>query len=285
MKGDAAHGKELFTKSCANCHRLNGVGNEVGPDLAALAGRSAEYLLVQILDPNRAVEARYVNYLLETKTGLSLTGVLLNETSTSVTIVGTDGKPQTILRTNLESLTSTGRSAMPDGLEKDLKHQDMADVLAYLRSVKSTAKPKEFAGNKSAIIKLAQDGELLLAATNAEIFGPTLVFEVQYQNLGFWSSADDVAIWTVTLPKAGKYEVWLDWACANDSAGNSFVLESDAGKLRSKVAGTGTWDVYKHAKIGTLEVPAGEQRITMRADGKIAGALIDLRFIRLVPAK
>ncbi len=275
----------MFTKSCANCHRLNGLGNEVGPDLAALAGRSAEYLLVQILDPNRAVEARYVNYLLETKNGLSLTGVLLNETSTSVTIVGTDGKPQTILRNNLEALSSTGRSAMPDGIEKDLKHQDMADVLAYVRSAKSTAKPKEFAGNKPAAIQPAGDGELRLLATNAEIHGPTLVYEAQYQNLGFWSSADDVAIWTVVLPKAGKYEVWFDWACANDSAGNFFVLESDAGKLHSKVAGTGAWDIYKHAKIGTLQIPAGEQRISMRSEGKIAGALIDLKSIRLVPIK
>ena len=158
LKGDAGRGKESFAKSCSNCHRLNGVGNEVGPDLAALAGRSVEYLLVQVLDPNRAVEARYVNYLLETKGGVSLTGVLLNESSTSVTIVGTDGKPQTILRTNLEALTSTGRSAMPDGLEKDLPHQALADVLAYVRSSKPATKPKQFAGNKPELLKPAADG-------------------------------------------------------------------------------------------------------------------------------
>ncbi|MFL5338807.1 MAG: PVC-type heme-binding CxxCH protein [Gemmataceae bacterium] len=285
MKGDVAHGKELFAKSCSNCHRLNGVGNEVGPDLAALAGRSLDYLLVQVLDPNRAVEARYVNYLLETKTGLSLTGVLLNETSTSVTIVGTDGKPQTILRTNLEALTSTGKSAMPDGLEKDLKHQDMADVLAYVRSSKPATKPKEFAGNRPELLKPVADGSFELRATSAEIYGPTLVYEAKYQNLGFWSSPDDHAAWTLQVSRAGKYEVWAEWACANDAAGNSFILESDVGHIMGKVAGTGTWDTYKYAKIGALDIPAGEQRLTLRPEGRPTGAMLDLKLLRLVPTQ
>src|SRR5262249_7419228 len=60
-KGDPSQGQQLFAKTCAACHKLAGVGNEVGPDLAALTDRSPEYLLIAILDPNRAVEARYVN--------------------------------------------------------------------------------------------------------------------------------------------------------------------------------------------------------------------------------
>jgi putative membrane-bound dehydrogenase-like protein len=134
LKGDAERGRPLFTKNCASCHRLADVGNEVGPALAPLGSKPTEYLLASLLDPNRSVEARYVNYIAETKDGRSLTGVLAEETSNSITLVGADGKRQTLLRADLESLSSTGLSAMPEGLEKELRPQDVADVIAFLRA-------------------------------------------------------------------------------------------------------------------------------------------------------
>jgi putative heme-binding domain-containing protein len=286
LKGDLEKGKAIFGKTCSACHKLNGVGNDVGPDLAALAGRSPEYLMIAILDPNRAVEARYVNYIAETKDGRSFSGLLQAETSTSITIVGAEGKPQTILRTNLESLTSTGRSAMPEGIEKDLKHQDLADLLAYVRSGRPAAKPKEFAGNKPAPIVAADDGSLTLAATAAEVYGPTLLYEQQYQNLGYWSNVDDHAIWTIRVPAAGKYTAVLEYACDNGNAGNTFAIDTDGGTLTGKVPGTGNWDTYRKLEAGVVALPAGEQRVTMRSEGGIrGGALIDLKSIKLTPAK
>ncbi|MBI1915617.1 MAG: c-type cytochrome [Planctomycetes bacterium] len=137
LKGDAVRGAALFTKHCAACHKLGDLGKDVGPDLASLADKSTDALLIAILDPNRAVEARYVNYVAETKNGQTFNGVLTSETGNSITLVGVDGKEQMILRTNLESLSSTGKSTMPDGFEKELKAQDMADLFVYLRSVRS----------------------------------------------------------------------------------------------------------------------------------------------------
>ncbi len=134
LKGDAVRGLAVFTKTCAACHKLAGVGNEVGPDLATLTDKSAEYLLTHILDPNRVVEPRYVAYVAELKSGLTITGVVTAETGNSITLVGPDGKPQTILRTALESLASSGKSPMPVGLEKDISHEAMADLLAFLRA-------------------------------------------------------------------------------------------------------------------------------------------------------
>jgi putative membrane-bound dehydrogenase-like protein len=134
LKGDPARGGALFAKHCAICHRLVGEGNDVGPDLSGLTDKSSQALLIAVLDPNRAVEARYVNYLAVTKNGLSLNGVLASETGTSITLVGPDGKAQVVLRTDLEELVSTGKSAMPEGLEKDLRPQDLADLFAYLRA-------------------------------------------------------------------------------------------------------------------------------------------------------
>src|SRR5262249_55880415 len=90
MKGDAGRGAQLFAKTCAACHKFDGKGNEVGPDLASVGDKSPEGLLIAILDPNRAVEARYLNYVAETKNGLTYSGVLASETGTSITLVGAD---------------------------------------------------------------------------------------------------------------------------------------------------------------------------------------------------
>jgi putative heme-binding domain-containing protein len=132
LKGDAGRGKALFAKSCASCHRLEGVGHEVGPDLAALTNKSPEYLLTEILDPNRNVDTRFVQYLVRTRAGRTFTGLLAAETATSITLRGQEGKQQVLLRRDVEELSGTGKSLMPEGLEKDLSRQDLADLLAYL---------------------------------------------------------------------------------------------------------------------------------------------------------
>jgi putative heme-binding domain-containing protein len=132
-KADPARGAKLFAKTCAACHKLGEVGQQVGPDLASVADKSVNGLLVAILDPNRAVEARYVDYRAVTRDGRTLTGMIATETSTSVTLVGADGKSHALLRTDIEELTSTGKSMMPEGLEKDLPPQEMADLIAFLR--------------------------------------------------------------------------------------------------------------------------------------------------------
>jgi putative heme-binding domain-containing protein len=134
LKGDVRRGKQLFSKNCAACHRLGEVGHEVGPDLASVGDKSPQGLLVAILDPNRAVEARYINYTATTKNGLTFTGVLANESGNSITLIEPEGKKRVILRADLDELYSSNKSVMPEGLEKDLKAQDLADLIAFLRS-------------------------------------------------------------------------------------------------------------------------------------------------------
>ncbi len=129
MTADAQAGAAVFAKRCSVCHRLRGVGFEVGPNLAALTDYSPPALLTAMLDPNRGVEARYLDYAAVTTSGLTYTGMLADETGNSVTLRGQEGKQQTILRTELEALRSTGKSLMPEGLEKDLAPQDLANVI------------------------------------------------------------------------------------------------------------------------------------------------------------
>jgi putative heme-binding domain-containing protein len=68
----------------------------------------------------------------QTTDGLSLSGLLQSETATSVTLVGQNGQRTIVLRTDVETMQSTGKSMMPDGLEKDLKPQDFADILRHI---------------------------------------------------------------------------------------------------------------------------------------------------------
>src|SRR5262249_50935039 len=150
------------------CHRLRGLGYEVGPNLASLTDYSPQALLTAILDPNKAVEAKFLDYIALTTSGLTYTGMLANETGNSVTLLGQEGKQHTILRTDLEVLQATGKSLMPEGLEKDLSPADLANVIAYLRG--SGAPRKKFPANHPQLVRPTTDGTLQLYATNCEIY-------------------------------------------------------------------------------------------------------------------
>jgi putative heme-binding domain-containing protein len=280
LTGDVNRGRTIFGKVCSVCHRLEEVGHEVGPDLAAVVTKPAAYLLQEILDPNRNVDSRYQEYQAMTRDGRSFTGLLAAETATSITLRGPEGKQVVLLRREVEELSSSGRSLMPEGLEKDISKRDMADLLTYL--VTAARPPKKFAGNVPAVVR-PKGGALSLLATNAAIHGGEIAFEVEFRNIGMWHGVDDRAVWTVEVDREGKYEVWLDFACATETSGNAYVLEGGVPELHGKVPATGGWDHYQQQKIGTLTLLSGSHRLTFRAGGPFRGALIDLRGIHLVP--
>ena len=136
LKGDAKPGKELFKKNCAACHRLEGVGEQIGAELTGIKDRGPEFMLLNILDPNREVLPKFITYYVVTDSGRTLTGMITAETATGITIRRPDSTSETILRVNIDELRSTGMSFMPEGLEKSINHQEMADLIAYLMSVK-----------------------------------------------------------------------------------------------------------------------------------------------------
>lgn len=131
--GDAARGLALFQKNCVSCHRLRGEGSAVGPDLGSVADKSSAALLVAILDPNQAVEWRYVNYAAETKDEREISGIMADETPGSITLRGASAREETLLRSDLKNLRSSGLSLMPEGFEQMFQPQDMADLIAVLQ--------------------------------------------------------------------------------------------------------------------------------------------------------
>jgi putative heme-binding domain-containing protein len=132
LAGDPAKGKVYFEKTCATCHRVGSVGHEVGPSLAAMRNRGAEAVLTNVIDPNREVNPQFVQYLVATRDGRVLTGLLAAETATSVTLRRAEGQSDTVLRSDIKQMRSTGLSMMPEGLEAQLDVQAMADLLAFL---------------------------------------------------------------------------------------------------------------------------------------------------------
>jgi putative membrane-bound dehydrogenase-like protein len=277
--GDRARGRQVFLKRCAACHRLEGQGFAVGVDLAAVGNKSPQSLLVAILDPNRAIEDRFANYLAITDDGRQFLGVLAAETGESLTLRGPEGKDQVLLRKNIETLQRTGKSLMPEGLERDMTGDDLADVIAYVAGTS----PAQLADNSPTIVRPAADGSVILTAAAARIEGPTVRLEDKYKNLGYWGSADDVATWTIALPVAGSFIIDLDYACDDATAGNTFRLAIQGHELTGQVAGTGSWDRYRTARIGQVDLPAGNHTLTFRSSGALNSPLLDLRAIRLLP--
>jgi putative heme-binding domain-containing protein len=281
LSGDRTRGKQAFTKTCSGCHQLDGVGHAVGPDLAALSNKSPLYLLQEILDPNRNVDSRYVEYQVRLNSGRALTGLLASESATSITLRAQEGKETVILRNEIDELRSSGKSLMPEGLEKELPLQSMADLIAYVSTVNTP--PKEFKGNKPTLVKSA-DGKLTLLATTCEIHGEQIAFEADFKNIGFWHGLNDHVLWHIESAKPGTFDVYLDYACNEDSAGNLFVFETWKSAISGQIGSTGGWDKYQQRKVGTITLPAGPGTISIRPKGPaLKGALMDLRGVYLVP--
>lgn len=131
-KGDPVSGKALFTKNCMVCHRYQGEGAILGPDLTGMGVHGKQQLLVHILDPSRNVEGNYQAYLVVLTDGQVLSGMLAGESATSIDLIDGQGKRRAILREDIEELTRTGKSFMPDGFEKQLSRAQLSDILEFL---------------------------------------------------------------------------------------------------------------------------------------------------------
>ncbi|HZN67833.1 MAG TPA: hypothetical protein VFB66_21280, partial [Tepidisphaeraceae bacterium] len=112
-------------------------------------------------------------------------------------------------------------------------------------------------------------------------YGSTLVYEPGHENLGYWQSADDRAVWVVEPDRPGRYDVWLEWACHDTTANNRFWLATGEQRFLTSVPSTKTWENYQRKKIGQVTLRFGKQRVSIVPEGKVAGALMDLKSVEL----
>lgn len=134
LEGEAPRGQMLFAKTCLQCHRVGMNGHQVGPDLASVQNKSPADLLIAILDPNREAQPSFQTYTAVTRQGRIHTGIISAETAATMTLKRAEAKEDVVLRENLEELISTGQSLMPEGLEKDIDKQALADLIAFIKS-------------------------------------------------------------------------------------------------------------------------------------------------------
>ncbi|MEM7383579.1 MAG: PVC-type heme-binding CxxCH protein [Verrucomicrobiota bacterium] len=279
LQGNSGAGRAIFRKQCVVCHALEGVGKNVGPDLAALTDRSLTALATAIFHPNDAVEDKYLSYAVRLASEEILLGMLASETSENLNFTLANGTEKTVLRKNLISFESTGLSLMPEGLEGSIDHQAFADLAAYLGQARPARKTFEFNEPTEVFV----DGPTEIKVTAASIHGPSLVFERRYLNLGDWCHVQDQAVWELSCTRPGRYQVTFDFACDRNHGGNRFALTIGSQRLEGEIPGTGNWNAYERREFGQIEVPEGDSELVIRSDGPIEGYLMDLRAVILTP--
>src|SRR5690606_20430005 len=134
MKGSMEAGKTVFQNICAVCHRMGEeTGSAFGPDLASLKNRRPASIMADILDPNLSIADGYDLWSVEMRDGEILQGIISSETPTAVSLRNAGGQETAISRRDIKTLKVMEMSAMPVGLEGNISHQEMVDLLAYIR--------------------------------------------------------------------------------------------------------------------------------------------------------
>ena len=134
LAGDAVHGEEIFDRECSRCHQPQ-QGHPVGPDLrVGVQGHTQAQIIKAILHPSSEILGMFQNYIVTTSDGRTYGGVLAAEGPGSLTLRSGPGDEETILRARITEIRASQISLMPEGLEKSINYQEMADLIAYLQA-------------------------------------------------------------------------------------------------------------------------------------------------------
>jgi putative membrane-bound dehydrogenase-like protein len=134
MSADARRGMKVFEKNCTTCHKIGDMGVNVAPDISDSRTKTPAQILGDIIQPNRAIDANYIAWNVLLTDGSAASGVLSAETGTSITLRQPEGKTLVVSRSEIDQLKSSGLSLMPEGLEKNIPHQEMADLISFIKN-------------------------------------------------------------------------------------------------------------------------------------------------------
>ncbi|MCH8923240.1 MAG: c-type cytochrome, partial [Planctomycetes bacterium] len=133
-QGNPVAGKALFAKHCGTCHRLFGEGNEIGPELTHANRKNTAELLATMVDPSAVIRREYSSFLVQTTDGRVLSGLLVEQTPGSVTLLDAKNERTTVAREAIETIRESAASLMPDNILTPLKPQELRDLFRYLQS-------------------------------------------------------------------------------------------------------------------------------------------------------
>jgi putative membrane-bound dehydrogenase-like protein len=133
-RGDPRVGKPLFTKHCGTCHRLFDEGTQLGPELTHANRKNTDELLSTIVSPSAVIRKEYMSFLVHSTDGRVLTGLLVEQSPSSVTLLSAKNERTVIERDKIESIDESPTSLMPDNLLTPLKPDELRDLFSYLQS-------------------------------------------------------------------------------------------------------------------------------------------------------
>lgn len=138
--GDASAGRLVFFKyeqaSCGKCHRVDGEGGLIGPDLSKIGDKTTEEIIESILEPSRKITEGYSTLIVSTLDGQIVAGVLRENSEEKIVLVDAEGKQTNILQDDVDE-TQPGLSAMPATYGESLTRQQLQDLVAYLKSLRT----------------------------------------------------------------------------------------------------------------------------------------------------
>jgi len=273
LTGDPFAGRGLFSNLCATCHQMDGVGVDVGPNIAALSDKSPESLLIAILDPNRAVENKYNQLIATTHSDEKVVGILSEETATTVTLTTIGGHAQTLSRQNLVSLETMAFSLMPEGLEAGLDSQQMADLLAFLNS-----------SDESLKIRAEANGEISLPANRSIISGTSAYYNPENDSID-WIRPGDSVEWTAYDIQPGRYDIFGEAGLKDEHAGRPFVLHMNDTFVTGAVPYSRGMDRFRKRKFGNIEIDSETPKAVFRLEHSLPEAEFALKELRLIPVR
>ncbi|GAB4135039.1 MAG: hypothetical protein Tsb009_00820 [Planctomycetaceae bacterium] len=152
QRGNPVRGRVVFNSvgTCAKCHKLNGFGKDVGPDLSEIGKKlSRRAMYESILYPSAGISHNYESYVIALDNGNTVTGLITSRTPDSVTVKGADAISRTFKMENVELIRKQEISLMPADLQKLITVQELTDVVEFLMTLKkksNAATKKKSAG-------------------------------------------------------------------------------------------------------------------------------------------
>ncbi|RBP47437.1 putative membrane-bound dehydrogenase-like protein [Roseimicrobium gellanilyticum] len=294
LKGaDLVNGKLVYTSTCGTCHKLLGEGASVGPDLTGSNRGSLDYLLENVLDPNAIIGKAYQLNLFSMKDGRVLSGIVKEETDDAYRVVMPGGVEFTLTKAEVATREISKFSTMPEGQFEALPADMVINLVAYLQSNVSKPATPAAAGGNARWVEGAIEGESLrVLSTSGGSARPQAMggFGPQWsggQHL-WWTGAKAGDTLTVSLPaeKAGKYALKLALTKARDYG----MIEATLNETPVSAA---KLDLYNTPNVihtgeldwGTYDLPAGENKLTIKITGANAAAvqkfMVGIDYVKL----
>ncbi|HCN76748.1 MAG TPA: dehydrogenase [Verrucomicrobiales bacterium] len=138
LKGDATKGQAMFMQAgCVACHRVKGQFIDFGPDLTQIGAKlSQDGLFTAILYPSAAIEHSYVGLTVTTKDGQTVVGYVVSETDAELTLRMAGGASTTVKKVNVVKKEELKDSLMPPGLVGAIGPQGLADLVAWMMTLR-----------------------------------------------------------------------------------------------------------------------------------------------------